>query len=404
MVASVVLAAGLCVLSGLFASLLGQTGSERPAVFWALAASLPLGAMSVAPAAMMRRSLQFREISIGSLLGVAVGGVCGVLIAIGGQDVWALVGFQVVRTLVSSTYVLAASQWKPRLRFAGSRLRRLLLESGFFPGQGLGVRLIDEAPKLIIGAMLGPAVTGLYIVARRLMEMVSETVVAPFLAIAMPALATATDDPARAADIYRRFSVAACLVGFPALAGLAAVAPEAVLLAYGPNWTSAAAPAALMLLMGFERPAAIFATGSLNAAGRAGLVLALTLPSACLAAALAALFAPFGLLAAVFGLMIGDVLMLPVLFWLAARHTHVKPESILGSLALLAAGALTMAALVRSFMDSSVAPENAVLRLIIGVIMGVVLYGAFAATAARHLTAEALAILSALRWPRTANG
>ena len=60
-------------------------------VMWALAPMPVLSTLSAVPIAVLRRSLKFKQLAIRSILGLTIGGVFGIVLAVAGAGVWALV-------------------------------------------------------------------------------------------------------------------------------------------------------------------------------------------------------------------------------------------------------------------------------------------------------------------------
>jgi O-antigen/teichoic acid export membrane protein len=60
-------------------------------VMWALAPMPVLSTLSAAPIAVLRRSLKFKQLAIRSILGLTIGGAFGIVLAVEGAGVWALV-------------------------------------------------------------------------------------------------------------------------------------------------------------------------------------------------------------------------------------------------------------------------------------------------------------------------
>ena len=58
---------------------------------WALAPFPLLSALSAVPIAVLRRSLKYKQLAIRSILGLTIGGVFGIVLAVAGAGVWALV-------------------------------------------------------------------------------------------------------------------------------------------------------------------------------------------------------------------------------------------------------------------------------------------------------------------------
>ena len=176
------MAAGTAVSLALFASAatigarVGEAGFGD--LFRSLAPLPLLGGLMVVPSAMLRRKGRAAVLSAASAAGVAAGGGIAVALAWAGAGAWSLVAQVVVGRLVECTALWATPgqriglAWSPR-HFAelASRVDGRMA-TNFWPA------LATYAPCLVVGAMLGPIATGLYMLAERLGHVLSDVFLA----------------------------------------------------------------------------------------------------------------------------------------------------------------------------------------------------------------------------------
>ena len=94
-------------------------------VCWAIAPAILLNALVVVPDAILRRRLEFRRLSQRVLAAGIVSGVAGVVVAISGGGVWALVVQQLTLTGLSLVAIWSISPWRPSFGPVGPALRDL---------------------------------------------------------------------------------------------------------------------------------------------------------------------------------------------------------------------------------------------------------------------------------------
>ena len=82
---------GLAMFASAPAIAAAMHDAEFRNVMWALALMPVLSTLSAAPIAVLRRSLKFKQLAIRSILGLTIGGVFGIVLAVEGAGVWALV-------------------------------------------------------------------------------------------------------------------------------------------------------------------------------------------------------------------------------------------------------------------------------------------------------------------------
>lgn len=219
--------AGSLVLSGLSIAASGPLASLndlpalRAVIIW-LSPLVLLQGLSVVQEALLRRRMAFRSLALRTLTSVGVGGVVGIGLASAGAGVWALVGQQLTMATAAIVVLWHASGWRPRLRFSALHARELL---GFSAGSALGSLgnfASSRADALLIGVLLGPIAVGLYRLAARLTEIVTDVFTRSIQQVALPELSRLQGDAerfrARTLDVVRLTSV----VTIPLLGVLAA--------------------------------------------------------------------------------------------------------------------------------------------------------------------------------------
>lgn len=228
-------------------------------VSWALIGVTLLNSVSVIPDAVLRREMKFKPIAVRAVIGNGIGGVVGIVGALLGWGVWALVAHQLVAYGVYTLTVWTVISWRPRLPRLG-RIRRemrvMRKQSIHTLGGAVGVFFANRMDVLMMGAFFGPVMVGLYRFALRLAEMVVDLTSRGLQHVSLPELARHQGDRQelgrRLADLVH----IAVVMSVPALAVLAAVA-EPLLAVIGPQWAQAVSPVRLLC--------AVSALGTVNA-------------------------------------------------------------------------------------------------------------------------------------------
>ena len=197
---------------------------------------------------LLTKEMRFDRLARIEIAAAVAYGVAAVALALAGAGVWAIVIGQIVRSGAESALLWFFESWRPRLEFSREAFKRLF---GFgasvwaFNFVNYGRENVDN---LAVGRMLGAASLGLYAFAyntsslprRQLMNVVGR--------VTFPAFASVKDDDALLRRTYIKVVRYTSLVAFPALVGLALVAPEFIPVVYGSKWNAAIVP--LQLLCG----------------------------------------------------------------------------------------------------------------------------------------------------------
>ncbi len=260
------------------ARILHAPGSEAVLIVTAL--GLPLGCAGAVPAALLARDLRFREDTRSRALSSLFGTLVSVALAVRGDGVWSLVIGDLARRLSGLLLASVYARWLP----GTSGGPKAFLELARFNSQTLTLYLITSLEttlaRLLIARLLGIEALGIYTMARKLLDALTAAVMSPFTTVVMPAAARSQDDPRATSALLETLYRLSALVVFPAFLGLAALAPVAVPLAFGQQWSSATVPIQMLMLVGLRS-----ATGSINSSvlrgiGQTHLVLIMLLTGA----------------------------------------------------------------------------------------------------------------------------
>jgi hypothetical protein len=238
----------LCLTANTIAGMVGEDGFGD--MFRSLATLPLLGSLTCVPSAVLRREGRTAALSGASAAGFAAGGGIAVALAWAGAGAWSLVAQVVVCRLVECTMLWGMPG--ERIGIAWSRRHFAELTGGIdrHARAALWPAVANYAPCLVVGAVLGPTATGLYVLAARLGRMLADIF-----------LADAATGPREAAE-------RACRVLLPTvLAGT--LLPIALLPILDLRWWGAVLPAQI-LVMGTLPAAVLFlgAAGGKRAAPR----------------------------------------------------------------------------------------------------------------------------------------
>lgn len=187
--------------------------------------------------ALLQRQLQLKKVALISVISTVVSFGVTIAGAAGGLGVYALVLGPAVASIVSSALSWAMVPWRPHHFISRESLPKIWRFSG---GQ-LGFNVVNywgrNGDNFLIARFVGQASLGLYNKAYQLMLLPVQQVGQVLGGVMFPALTAMGEDHERVARGYRRAVRLINLATVPVLVGLAAVAPGAVPLLWGDQWT-----------------------------------------------------------------------------------------------------------------------------------------------------------------------
>ena len=214
-------------------------------------APLPfIQALAVAPTADAQHHMRFEALALSTVASQLAGGACGLTLALAGAGVWALVWQHLTARSVA---VLVLWTQTPG-RFTTTMSRRHLRELAAFAMPNMAARTMSWAsgqlPRLILGYELGPTGLGLFTMATRLNEAVTQIAILPKVIVARVDLRRFRTQPALLGAAVRRNMLQISVIAFPICTGGAAIIPRLFDTWFGARWHDAIVPAQIMLLQG----------------------------------------------------------------------------------------------------------------------------------------------------------
>jgi PST family polysaccharide transporter len=215
----------------------------------ALGLLFPIAGIATVPESLLRRELRFRLLANRDVLayGVGYGGV-GVVLALLGWGVWALVAAQLTQAVIRTVILLGAAP--PFLRARPTWPSFLeLMEYGI--GQSaarLGMITANQADNLVVGRWLGAVPLGEYSRAFQLASVPATLLGDVVDKVLFPMMARVQEDARRLATAYLEGTALLALVTLPVGVVAAILAPDLVAVAFGDPWLGIVAPFQVLAL------------------------------------------------------------------------------------------------------------------------------------------------------------
>jgi O-antigen/teichoic acid export membrane protein len=285
-----------------------------------LAPSLFIRAVSITPRALLLRDMQFRKIGIADILSAAVGGVLGVLAATLGASYWSLV-VQIVTTdlVLALVMLIVGAGRRPNLRL--QRLRQIAGFSWRAFAAGILINSVSRnVDNILVGRFQGPEQLAFYGLAYRLLLLPVQLAGTTIGAVLFPAFSRLADNLDALRGEMARATRALATLALPAMALVAASAPQLVLLLFGPQWTPAIPIVQVLAMAGALQ--AIYqpsTTPLVLGLGHAVLNLRLAWLTTLIATAAIVAGLPFGAFGVAIGYSVATAVLIPV-EWIIRRR------------------------------------------------------------------------------------
>ena len=198
--------------------------------------SFVLGGIGIAPNAYLFKTLMVKERAKIDVFSLICSGIVGVTLALNG---FAYYGIAIQTTTyigVGSLLKLFYSPWKPSLSFSWKPLKAMFGFSSKLILTNIFTQVNNNIFSVVIGKFYTPTQLGFYSQGQKWMGMGNMLIGGMITGVAQPVLVEVKDDAEREARVFRKMVRFGAFVSFPAMLGLAFVAPEFIEILLGRKW------------------------------------------------------------------------------------------------------------------------------------------------------------------------
>jgi PST family polysaccharide transporter len=337
---------------------------------------LPIALQGV-PLSLLERDFRFQRVASAELAAGAAGAAVAVGLAWAGASVMALIAQQYVIVLITALAYFFSVRWRPRPAWSLDALKPLVGYSSYITLAGVVGFISGSADKPIVGARISPADLGYLTLAQQILISPVRTITTAIRRVTFPIMSAIQTEPARVASGYLMTLHATFLVMGPICFGIWALAEPITAILLGPKWGPVATVLGVLsvyTLIGtvFELNNAIF-----SARGLARFQLRWSLMTATVNIASLYVAASYGLMAVVWTKVVAIAFFAPWHCRFIARELDMPLRRIPAVLwpPVLSAALMGVAtAALDQWLESR--GLGSLLRLAVGVPVGVLLYGA----------------------------
>ncbi len=350
--------------------------------------------------AMLHRNFRYRWLAISTLVATLLSGVVGVICALRGMGTWSLVIQMLMGTVIGAVMLWTQPQWRFSfdLDFAGVRS---LFSYGM---KRLGTSLLDfvntRYVELFVAATLGPVALGIYSVGVRIYQALMQALSSAILDVAHSGFSRVAHDPPVLLAAYYKAVTLTVAVAVPVFCLLAAIAPEATVIFFGHRWAASADILRPIAFLGAVQVVAYYNGTLFNAIGRPDIGLKFMVLKTVVTFLSLWLVRESDLLAIVYAYAASQLVLIPLIFYLAQRIVGVSLRTVLmRTWRFLFASVLGVALILLSRHVDAVMQLPVLFRGIVLGMIGSVAYLGFLVLAARAQLRELFVMVRVQRQP-----
>jgi PST family polysaccharide transporter len=297
-----------------------------PIIRW-LSPSFILSSLNSIQAALLRRNLEFRSLTIRSFISTLASGIVAVIMAFIGYGVWSLVAKSLVAGTVSVITLWQVSKWRPSLRFSWRHFKELFSFGVNIVGGDFVDFLSTNADNFLIGYYLGSVSLGYYSLAYNLLITLTDLLVTVPNVVSFPIFSRIQNDIERLKSAFYEVTQLQSLIAFPVFLGLFAVAPEAARVLYGEKWLASIPIIQILMISGITRSATYFYSSIFRASGKPSWRFGIYTLTAVLNVAGFLLVVRIGIAAVAMSYVVVSYALMPLYFFLIQKLVRITLKS-----------------------------------------------------------------------------
>lgn len=237
--------------------------------------NLIISSFGIVHNALLVKELAFKRRTKVVIVSAIVSGLVGIFMAFQGFGVWALIAYGLVMSGVRTAGLWMVHSWRPAFIFSGASFRTLWKFGSNLLFTGLLNTFFDNIYLVIIGKVYSVADLGFYQLGKRLMALTSTSLAQVISQVNFPLLSKIQDDPDRMRRAFSHVLPMTMLVILPIMLGLAAVAPNFIMVLLGEKWMPTVPYLQVFCIIGAFYPIHLLNVNVIMAKGHSNIVLRL---------------------------------------------------------------------------------------------------------------------------------
>ncbi|MFH6943218.1 lipopolysaccharide biosynthesis protein [Flavobacterium sp. FlaQc-50] len=336
-----------------------------------LSLSLLINAFAIVQRTKLTIAVDFKSIAKSNVIGMLSGGVCGVLAAINGYEVWSLVVQILVGSFASSVSLWFFSNWVPSIAFSRKSFKSLFGYGSKLLAAGLYAQILNNVYTICLGKFYSTISLGYYTRAKSFADIAAGTITSILQQATFPILAIVQHDKEKLVSIYSRMIRMSAFVIIPLMTLIALLAKPIVVIVLTEKWISLIPLLQWIVFSRVFLPMSAINLNLLKAIGRSDLFLKVDLSKLPFTVLAMIITIPLGVKAIVIGHVVTSALFFVFNAYLPGKlYGYGAIRQIKDTLPYIVA-TIGMSILVYSMIYFI---ENLVLQLFLGAILGPITY------------------------------
>lgn len=197
---------------------------------------LPLAALNSTQQAYVRRNMQFKKFFVVTLFGTVVSGIVGIILAVEGFGVWALVAQYLTNTTIDSVMMFLMCGWRPKIQFSVMKAKQIFSFGWKILLSDMIATLETDIRSLVVGKTFGGAKLAFYDQGKKYPGLLVNNVNSAINKVMLPAYSKSQENLTELKSMLRKSIKVGVYVLAPLLIGFSAVAENFILVILTEKW------------------------------------------------------------------------------------------------------------------------------------------------------------------------
>ncbi len=257
--------------------------------------------------AYVSRNMLFKRFFFSTLGGTIVAAVAGIVMAMKGFGVWALVAQQVINLLIDTCILWITVKWRPKKVFSWERLKGLFSYGWKLLVSSLLDTVYNDLRQLIIGKMYSGEDLAFYNKGKQFPNLVVNNINTSIDSVLLPSMSNVQDDRDHVKSMTRRSITVSIYTMAPMMMGIAFVAEPLISLLLTDKWLPCVPFLRIFCITYMFRPLHAANLNAIKAMGKSDLFLKLEIEKKLVGMALLLSTMWFGVMAMAYSMFVSSI-------------------------------------------------------------------------------------------------
>jgi len=257
--------------------------------------------------AYVSKHLMFKKFFFATLGGTIIAAVVGIIMALAGCGIWALVAQQIVNVSVGTLMLWFTVKWRPHIEFSFARLKRLFSYGWKLLVSSLIDTVYNDLRQLLIGKIYSSGDLAYYNQGQKFPKIIVENINASINSVLLPVMSGVQDDKKRLKNMMRRSLTTSIYIMAPLMIGLAAIAEPVVSFTLTDKWLPSVPFLRVFCITYIFWPVHTSNLNAIKAIGRSDIFLRLEIQKKIVGLIIMLISIPHGVMAMAYSLLIASL-------------------------------------------------------------------------------------------------